>query len=665
LPPVLSRVQASKKPASAGFFVSAGLISAGVRVQIEEIDDPLQEASRVPGVKSLKPGNAEVRAVSRLLAGSLCLLPFLLPYHQQPILSFQAEWLAAALGIAAILAALSERGSAFTTVPLPAILLLAFSFFLAAQVFLGKPVYPQLPVMGAFYALYAALLVWLGAQLAAGAGIERSAGVLAAGLLIGALANAAAGVIQFYGLPELLRGIVDELHDDPQHNGVYGNIAQPNLYANFLALGGTALLYLRQRGGLRAVYALAAAALLAWGCALSGSRSALLYPLWFIALGTLAGRLHAGVDARRLEFATYGLATMMLAAQVAIPWFNHLLELGPANQGALERAVQISGSNADGRWQAWLLALRVFADAPLSGAGIGEFAGAAFGIGLAPEMAPGQVWTSPHNLPLQLLAETGALGGFLALAALCAWCWQAGRRYFAASQPTMWWVVAAVGIELIHSMVEFPLWNAHFLGVTALLMGLGTAPGTVSGAASRLSRIAAAGICLVLAFALALLLRDYLRLDATRATGTSMTLASPADTARDAAVMRELAQGLLAPTTELWIFLGAPLDRSELAGRLRMSERVARYFPSNSVIVRRSVLLAYDGQTAEARSLLARALRSFPQRCQETRSILQQARAADPNAIEPLLLLLKPGGTPGCPRDLASPNTAGRALLPR
>jgi hypothetical protein len=52
-------------------------------------------------------------------------------------------------------------------------------------------------------------------------------------------------------------------------------------------------------------------------------------------------------------------------------------------------------------------------------------------------------------------------------------------------------------------------------------------------------------------------------------------------------------------------------------------------------------LLAFDGQAAEARSLLARALHSFPQRCKDTRSILQQARAADPGAIEPLLALIR------------------------
>ena len=256
-------------------------------------------------------------------------------------------------------------------------------------------------------------------------------------------------------------------------------------------------------------------------------------------------------------------------------------------------------------------------------------------------MARGEVWTSPHNLPLQLLAETGALGAFLALAGLCAWCWQAGRRYFTAQEPAVWWVIAAVGIELIHSMFEFPLWSAHFLGATALVMGLGTVPGACSKARSRLLRIAAAGICAALALTLAVLLRDYMRLDETRVTGTSITLSSAADAARDAAVMRALAHGPLAPTAELWIFLGAPLDRSELAYKIELSGRVARYFPSNAVIVRRAIFLAFNGEAAEARSLLARALQSFPQHCKATVSILEQALDSDRTAIEPLLALTR------------------------
>lgn len=606
------------------------------------------------GVQAARAMTPRAHELSLLLAGSLCLLPFLLPYHQLPILSFQAEWLAAALGIAAVLAALGS--ATLVAVPLPARWLLAFALFVAAQALFGNPVYPQLPLLHVLYVLYAALLVWLGAQLALSSGIERAASVLAASLLTGALANAAAGLIQFYGRPALLEDWVAELH---RNSGAYGNIAQSNLYANYLALGATALLFLWLRRELRSTYALAATLLLAWAGALSGSRGALLYTVWFAVLAVLSVRLPAGADSKRLKFAAYGVAGMMLAAQVAIPWLNGVLDLQPASKGAFERMAAISSEHTEARGSAWLLALRVFADAPIAGAGSGEFAGAAFELGISPEMAHGQVWSSPHNLPLQLLAETGALGAALALAGLVIWCWQTGRRYFCAAQPVLWWIIAATGIELIHSMFEFPLWSAHFLGVTAVLMGLGAAPGA-STAPGR-ARTLAAGACAVLALALALLLRDYLRLDATRVTGTTMTLARSADSARDAAIMHDLARGPLAPLAELWIFLGAPLDRSDLAARVRMSERVARYFPSNAVVVRRAVLLAFNGEADEARRLLLHAMRSFPRRCRASISILQQALAVDRASVEPLLDLAQGAAGSACAEN-AAPEMVNRSL---
>jgi len=46
--------------------------------------------------------------VSLLLAGFMCLVPFLIPYHQLPPRSFYPEWLAAALGLIAFLATLAS-----------------------------------------------------------------------------------------------------------------------------------------------------------------------------------------------------------------------------------------------------------------------------------------------------------------------------------------------------------------------------------------------------------------------------------------------------------------------------------------------------------------------------------------------------------------------------
>ena len=257
-------------------------------------------------------------AISLLLAGSLCLLPFLLPYHQQPVLSFFPEWLAAALGIAAALTLLAGQGVSAASLPVPARWLFAFALVLAVQAAIGGHAYSQLPLLAALYVLYAVLMIWLGAQLTAALGIERVAMVLAAVFLIGALANSLAGVIQFYGRPRLFEDVIAELRG----NRAYGNIAQANLYANYLALGEGALLFLWARARVRTAYALPALALLLIGSSLSGSRGALLYALWYGALGVVAARVQHNAEARRLRFAAYAVAGAALSAYFALPWLN-------------------------------------------------------------------------------------------------------------------------------------------------------------------------------------------------------------------------------------------------------------------------------------------------------------------------------------------------------
>jgi len=278
----------------------------------------------------------------------------------------------------------------------------------------------------------------------------------------------------------------------------------------------------------------------------------------------------------------------------------------------------------------------------LTGAGIGEFAGAAFESGLDSSLTRiAQVWTSSHSLPLQLLAETGLVGTVLTFGGLFAWGWQAARRYWIDPAVASWWIIAAVGIELIHSMIEFPLWSAHFLGVTALLIGAGTRvkPRPVS----RSGWIASGAACAALAVTLGVTLRDYVRLDTTRISGTAVTLTSADQARKDAVTMRELTRGLMAPVAEQWIVIGAPLDRDGLADKLAMSERVARFWPANAVVVRRAVFLALDDRVEEARGLLAQALKTFPLRLDATILILEQARTADPDAIEPLLAMARAG----------------------
>jgi len=573
--------------------------------------------------------------IALLLAGGACLLPFLLPYHQQPVLSFYPEWLAVALGTAAAAAALLGRGFRTDAVlPAPALWLAAFALFLALRAALGGQAYPQADLLAALYVLFAVVMVQLGTQLVATLGIERVAVVLAAFVLAGALANAVAGVIQFYGRPALFEDVIAELRG----GRAYGNIAQANLYTNYLALGQVSLLFLWLRARLRTGYGITALVLLVVASALAGARGAVLYAIWFALLGVLAPRVLERSVATRLKWGAYYVAGAVVAAQIVVPWLNSALQLGLAGEGALDRLLISQEEGFEPRLPVFLLAARIFAAAPLFGVGMGEFSGAAFARGLHPSLtAIGEVWTSPHNLPLQLLAEVGAVGAILALGGLCIWAIALLRRVRTDASPALWWIVAAVGVELVHSLIEYPLWSANFLGLTALLIGASTGPALCRSAVARAARLAGIAVCVVLSVMLALMLRDYVRLDIARAAGTRVTLASAAQAKRDAGTMQALQHGLLAPVAELWIFSGAPLDRRDLASKLAISERVARRWPANVIIVRRAIFLAFDGRAEEARTLLAAALHAFPQRQPATALLLEQALGADPAMIAPLL----------------------------
>jgi O-antigen ligase len=566
--------------------------------------------------------------IGLLLAGSLCLLPFLIPYHQPPVLGFYPEWLAVALGVAAALAVLAGGGfRSEAALPAPSPWLIAFALLLAARALLGDPAYPQSPLLGAAYVLYAVLMIQLGAQLVAAHGAERVAHLLAAFLLAGALLNAVAGVMQFYGRPAWLEDLVAELRGAR----AYGNIAQTNLYASYLAMGQAALVLIWPRSRTGRALAGIGLLLLVVASALSGSRSALLYALWLAALGWIAP---AG-----LKRVAWVVAAAVLVAHLAVPWVNGAFQLGPGGAGTIERVLGAPDEPAAPRAAIFSTALRVFWTAPLAGVGWGEFAGGAFAQGLEPALTQvGQVWTSPHNLPLHLLAETGLAGTFLVLGGIWVWAAPLARRYRAQASPALWWTIAAVGVPLLHSLFEYPLWSAHFLAVTALLVGASAAPCARRLPAARIGGLVAG---VLLAAVLALLVRDHARLDTARITGTTTSMAPADQVARDARTMRELTGGLLGPVAELWIFIGAPLDRDGLAEKLAMSERLARHWPANEVLVRRAVYLALAGNERQARALLADALRAFPQKRGATVGLLERARITDPAAIGPLLVLAR------------------------
>jgi hypothetical protein len=216
-------------------------------------------------------------------------------------------------------------------------------------------------------------------------------------------------------------------------------------------------------------------------------------------------------------------------------------------------------------------------------------------------------------LLLQLLAETGVVGTIPIAAGLGSWLWRQSRG---SVTPERWWILALVGVELIHSMIEFPLWYSPFLGVLALLSGLGEG-GWI---ALRLQRLIPASAFAIVAVSAVILVRtwqDYSKLwpwlyVSLGIRGGQAELLQP----YTKEVLDQLGRSLLVAYMDMPASGMIGLNRDNLQAKIAFHERVMRFSPTPDVVYRQVLLLAIAGRDTEANTLLDRAMRLYPDQIQ-------------------------------------------------
>jgi O-antigen ligase len=148
------------------------------------------------------------------------------------------------------------------------------------------------------------------------------------------------------------------------------------------------------------------------------------------------------------------LSQLLLQASVLLSIGQRFSELG-----------QVQSHSAGQRLVTWQIAWQSFLDSPWIGNGWGQYG-------------------DTHNVPLQLLAETGVLGfcGFYGLMGWCAWTMYRGWR--AALDPTLKALSASFGMAFLgclafdltnHGIYHFVLWFCVGLGLALARVSLGQA----------------------------------------------------------------------------------------------------------------------------------------------------------------------------------------------
>jgi O-antigen ligase len=567
---------------------------------------------------------------SVLLIGLAWTLPFLQPYHRVPLTAFYGEWLALALGLAAALPLLRREPWREATLPLIALAPLGLAVVLALQVALDRVPYSEQALSAGLYLLWAALMVALGHVLGRRLTLDSIAKTLAWFLLVVGLINVLIGLVQHYHVSTPVSFLIAS----KTWAGLSGNLGQPNHFAACVTFSLVSTAYLYGRGSLAGAVAAACAALFLVILALTGSRSPWLYLGTFIVLALLLHHRRRDGKSRRMAVFTCWLLPGFISAQ----WLVTLPFMAPAGGQLVtsaDRLFQLA-SGVGPRLQVWGEAWQMFVASPVLGAGFGQFAWHHFLHQAAtdPTTAPG-VYNHSHNLVMQLLAETGALGALVIVGAVMLWIADLRRVNL---DPAWWWLLSLLGVIGIHSLLEFPLWFAYFLGPAALLLGLGAQRPLAMrfpGAARAAVALAVLAGCVNLA-AVIPAYRDFEQL--VFRPGSQPSQAS-SDQAFGQALMRVHGEPLLRPYVELAVAFSIKVDRTQLRDKLELITRAMHFVPVTELVYRQALLLALAGRAEAAREQLDRSLRAYPAERTAVVAELRNLALRYPSEMTPLLEL--------------------------
>lgn len=556
--------------------------------------------------------------------GLIWTLPFLQPYHRYPIPSFYEEWFALVFGLAALTLLVTPRAWHEARLPIIVIAPLGLAGVILLHAAIDRVTYYGQALTAASYLVWAVALIMLGSVLRRELGAAAITVVLSWCALTGGELSVLVALLQHYQIstfldPVIVREVV---------GGVHGNVAQPNHFANYIALALASLAYLHASGRLQGAVAITAGAPLIFVLGISGSRSAWLYLGGAFALAVLLQRRFTDPVRKRL---LVGTGLMLIAFPVA-QWLAALGWLSPPGEvTTVTERLFTDARGISGRLQLWREAGWMFLQAPILGVGWGQFAWNHFEyhsqFGADEAFKPAH---NAHNIVLHLLAETGIVGVSLVAGGVLLWLKGMMR---ATLDLEHWWLLTLLAVIGIHSLLEYPLWYSYFLGMAAFALGVGSTtfvefkPGRIGSVVVVL--MMAAGLTYAISLWHKFLAFDERILQARGAAGAVEHVQQ---------VMPRLARDLvLEPYAKLIISFGIAIDRDRLSAKLDVNGRTMRFIPFSATVYRQALLLALAGDHDAAQRQFSRAARVYPAQLPSMTTTLRELAARYPAEFSLLL----------------------------
>jgi hypothetical protein len=164
----------------------------------------------------------------------------------------------------------------------------------------------------------------------------------------------------------------------------------------------------------------------------------------------------------------------------------------------------------------------------------------------------------------------------------------------------------------LHSMLEYPLWYAYFLGIAAMVMGAAEreSPSVRDRPSGRFI------LCMVVVlgvFAFTSVYRDYRVMQSLQhaANHESSTAAGPGDSS--VRVLLDLQRSsLFAPFIEFALSRRILLNHEHLNDKIVLNQRAMHFQPSSDFVYRQALLLAISGDLVGMRTQWDMAVANYP-----------------------------------------------------
>jgi hypothetical protein len=348
--------------------------------------------------------------------------------------------------------------------------------------------------------------------------------------------------------------------------------------------------------------------------AVSGSRSSWLY---LIATTILALVMQVkSIQQNRNSATTRNLVYICLAT---LPVFAliHVFTNYVAPDGLFNLTTDriVNGINIDtpsARLQIWYDSLRLFWQSPWLGIGAGKMNAESFLLLDTPSaMAYKSIFEHAHNLFLHLLTEMG-IGAFL-ITLTCMAIWFRRFKWYDLNLET-WWLITLLTILGIHSMLEYPLWYAYFLGVAAILLGAGDeiiiTINTSKISSKLIARLTHSGLAIVLLLGtlnLGTMLIGHMKLE------NSIYQSANVDTNKQKEELDWVYRyTLLSPYVELMYAVSMVLDQNDIDHQFTLNQSAMDFRPFSKIAYQQVALLKLKGDDLNAKKLLKRTLMVYP-----------------------------------------------------